>query len=518
MDGCLVCKARNALKGVRPIGLAVFDAEFDDWSNACTSWNKFGSYTLMRAARKAVDATGAQNAARVLGCATLPVGKNAWSGFISYGAVLFFAVVLIFGGIFMIIKQSDDSKNTEAVDDTEPSAASAVHLESNFASALANNSEEGPQLPQTPFVCTVGLSLDFFNHTGLLREDGLCDYFIFHSTFVHDAEGRVDLWNGRNYTRAFRTFLAFAHVARKTAYGVAVTHRKSRDALRQLGTEVGVQEFVTYWNYGVRHHAVLDVHESSFSDVGDVRSSFALLKAFKFLQRAHLDNGTLNPANIFLGCSTILYEDSLLHKIIGDELSLLPVDVLILTTHMMATEDSERVVVPPTALRSPVGRHPPAILDVAHHVTEDEYLSRPATVCFTLTMAVLAYDVPWRTRVGAACDKGPMRVPIKEMCRYMNYPQDIKYGNGTVIGRFHSTTKGRLYLFDTKESFRFKMCTLRKLFPEFVHGWAVFDVDLADYDGTCNGAPRSFDRVRAIRETFNEYLKLGQGRSPVQPC
>ncbi|XP_065290328.1 uncharacterized protein [Dermacentor albipictus] len=67
-----VCKARNALKDIRPIGLAVFDAEFDDWSNTCTSWNKFGNYTLMRTARKSVDAIGAHNATHVLDCATLP--------------------------------------------------------------------------------------------------------------------------------------------------------------------------------------------------------------------------------------------------------------------------------------------------------------------------------------------------------------------------------------------------------------------------------------------------------------
>ncbi|XP_049521458.1 uncharacterized protein LOC119448582 [Dermacentor silvarum] len=67
-----MCKARNALKDVRPIGLAVFDAEFDDWSNTCTSWNKFGNYTLTRAARKTVDAIGAQNPTHVLDCATLP--------------------------------------------------------------------------------------------------------------------------------------------------------------------------------------------------------------------------------------------------------------------------------------------------------------------------------------------------------------------------------------------------------------------------------------------------------------
>ncbi|XP_037506489.1 uncharacterized protein LOC119382727 [Rhipicephalus sanguineus] len=67
-----VCKARNALKNVRPLGLAVFDAEFDDWSNTCTSWNKFGSYPLMRAARKAVNAAGVRNATRTLDCAQLP--------------------------------------------------------------------------------------------------------------------------------------------------------------------------------------------------------------------------------------------------------------------------------------------------------------------------------------------------------------------------------------------------------------------------------------------------------------
>ncbi|KAL1427594.1 hypothetical protein MTO96_017292 [Rhipicephalus appendiculatus] len=161
---------------------------------------------------------------------------------------------------------------------------------------------------------------------------------------------------------------------------------------------------------------------------------------------------------------------------------------------------------------------PPAILDVAHHVWDADYLNHPTAICFTLTMAVLAYDVPAKTRVGAAYDKAPERVPIREMCRYANYPQDIKHGNGTVISRFYSTAKSRLYLFDTKDSFRYKMCTLRQVFPDFEHGWAVFDVDLADYDGTCNGAHRSFDRVRAIRETFNEYLKLGHHRPPTQSC
>ncbi|KAL1427595.1 hypothetical protein MTO96_017293 [Rhipicephalus appendiculatus] len=155
-----------------------------------------------------------------------------------------------------------------------------------------NDTFDGSEVLYTPFVCTVGLSLDFFNHTGLLRDDGLCDYFIFHSTFVRDAEGHIDLWNGRNYTRAFRTFLAFAKVARKTSYGVAVTHRKSRDALRQLGTEVGVHEFAAYWSYGVRHHGILDVDENHYSGLGNVRLSFGLLKAFKYLQHAQEENNT----------------------------------------------------------------------------------------------------------------------------------------------------------------------------------------------------------------------------------
>ncbi|KAL3249776.1 hypothetical protein MRX96_055968 [Rhipicephalus microplus] len=147
-----------------------------------------------------------------------------------------------------------------------------------------NETFDGSEALYTPFVCTVGLSLDFFNHAGLLREDGLCDYFIFHSTFVRDPEGHVDLWNGRNYTRAFRTFLAFAKVARKTSYGVAVTHRKSRDALRQLGTEAGVQEFAAYWSYGIHHHGILDLDENRSSGLGNVRPSFALLK----VSSAHL--------------------------------------------------------------------------------------------------------------------------------------------------------------------------------------------------------------------------------------
>ncbi|KAL3249778.1 hypothetical protein MRX96_055969 [Rhipicephalus microplus] len=67
-----VCKARNVLKNLRPLGVAVFDSEFDDWSNTCTSWNKFGSYTLMRAARKAVNAAVVRNTTRTLECAKLP--------------------------------------------------------------------------------------------------------------------------------------------------------------------------------------------------------------------------------------------------------------------------------------------------------------------------------------------------------------------------------------------------------------------------------------------------------------
>ncbi|KAL3249773.1 hypothetical protein MRX96_055965 [Rhipicephalus microplus] len=66
-----VCKARNALEDVGPVGLAVYDAEFDDWSNSCRSWNKLGNYTLTRAARKTVDAI--ENAKHAqLDCATLP--------------------------------------------------------------------------------------------------------------------------------------------------------------------------------------------------------------------------------------------------------------------------------------------------------------------------------------------------------------------------------------------------------------------------------------------------------------
>lgn len=66
------CKAQNATKGVRPIGLAVFDSEFDDWANACKTWNKFGNFTLTRTARKAVDVFKARNTTQRLECGELP--------------------------------------------------------------------------------------------------------------------------------------------------------------------------------------------------------------------------------------------------------------------------------------------------------------------------------------------------------------------------------------------------------------------------------------------------------------
>ncbi|KAL1484290.1 hypothetical protein MTO96_050068 [Rhipicephalus appendiculatus] len=49
-----MCKARKLVASV-PYGLALFDAEFDDTSNECATTNKFGNFTLVRAARRAVD-------------------------------------------------------------------------------------------------------------------------------------------------------------------------------------------------------------------------------------------------------------------------------------------------------------------------------------------------------------------------------------------------------------------------------------------------------------------------------
>ncbi|XP_072141374.1 uncharacterized protein [Dermacentor andersoni] len=49
-----MCKARKMVASV-PYGLALFDAEFDDTSNECSATNKFGNFTLVRAARKAID-------------------------------------------------------------------------------------------------------------------------------------------------------------------------------------------------------------------------------------------------------------------------------------------------------------------------------------------------------------------------------------------------------------------------------------------------------------------------------
>ncbi|XP_077519804.1 uncharacterized protein LOC144129523 [Amblyomma americanum] len=178
-----------------------------------------------------------------------------------------------------------------------------------------------PQLSRMPFACTVGLSLDLLKHANLLlREDGLCEYVIFQSTFVADGDGKVDLWDGHNHTRSFRTFLEFARVARKSAYGVAITHRKSREALRQLGSAAGIGEFVSYWSKGVRHHAVLDVDERSVSGPRDLRSTFALLKAFRLLEQAQTDVNNSSGAYIFFGCTTAVPKNSLLHDILKVEL------------------------------------------------------------------------------------------------------------------------------------------------------------------------------------------------------
>ncbi|XP_070381863.1 uncharacterized protein [Dermacentor albipictus] len=49
-----MCKARKMVASV-PYGLALFDAEFDDTSNECSATNKYGNFTLVRAARKAID-------------------------------------------------------------------------------------------------------------------------------------------------------------------------------------------------------------------------------------------------------------------------------------------------------------------------------------------------------------------------------------------------------------------------------------------------------------------------------
>ncbi|XP_077558188.1 uncharacterized protein LOC144173805 [Haemaphysalis longicornis] len=373
-------------------------------------------------------------------------------------------------------------------------------------------------MSRTPFVCTVGLSLHFLNHSSLVSEDGLCDYLIFHSTFVEAADGTIDMWNGRNRTSAFRTFLAFAMVARKTGYGVAVTHRRVEDARRQLDTPEGQREFSRYWDSGVRHHAVLDLDERRIAGPRDVSGVFALLKAFRLLQLEHTENDTFNTAYIFLGCSIARPQNNLLYDVLGAELSDFPVDVFIITTHMMASELTEKAVTPPTTLRELEGVYLPPIFNMARYASETEHLNAPTAIAFTLGASVLAFEVPKRTRIGTVCDKGPIEVPIKEVCARSNYPQDVAYGNVTVVSRFYSPTKGRLYLFDSKETFRFKMCTLRKAYPQLVHGWVIFNVDLADYDYSCNGATRVFDRVRAIRETFEEYLQLGIGQAPKKPC
>ncbi|KAL3196885.1 hypothetical protein MRX96_014974 [Rhipicephalus microplus] len=49
-----MCKARRMVASV-PFGLALFDAEFDDTSNECAATNKFGNFTLVRAARRSID-------------------------------------------------------------------------------------------------------------------------------------------------------------------------------------------------------------------------------------------------------------------------------------------------------------------------------------------------------------------------------------------------------------------------------------------------------------------------------
>ncbi|XP_075730888.1 uncharacterized protein LOC142774412 [Rhipicephalus microplus] len=49
-----MCRARKMVASV-PFGLALFDAEFDDTSNECATTNKFGNFTLVRAARRSID-------------------------------------------------------------------------------------------------------------------------------------------------------------------------------------------------------------------------------------------------------------------------------------------------------------------------------------------------------------------------------------------------------------------------------------------------------------------------------
>ncbi|KAK8761947.1 hypothetical protein V5799_026780 [Amblyomma americanum] len=49
-----MCKARQHVSSVL-YGLALFDAEFDDGSNECSATNKYGNFTLVRAARRALE-------------------------------------------------------------------------------------------------------------------------------------------------------------------------------------------------------------------------------------------------------------------------------------------------------------------------------------------------------------------------------------------------------------------------------------------------------------------------------
>lgn len=49
-----LCKARRELDGV-PYGLALFDVELDDATNACSGRNKYGDYTLVRAGRRTLQ-------------------------------------------------------------------------------------------------------------------------------------------------------------------------------------------------------------------------------------------------------------------------------------------------------------------------------------------------------------------------------------------------------------------------------------------------------------------------------
>lgn len=371
-----------------------------------------------------------------------------------------------------------------------------------------------PFNPKWSLLCTVGSS-------GILAEQYpstvLCDFIFYTHVFFNAEQKRFVTTESRD---SFDTFKMVAKKHGRGQYGVSFHVDFLADLSSYLHYGLDENDLSTLYEFNVQHYGVLNMigNGSQLQRYkGDV---LQLLPVMKKLQNRYEPLSPDSPC--YLAVAVGLASQAELEDLPGllGELAHQGANILVARTHIIEWNSWEdRGTAGATMWKNSRGIDKPDISTTLNHLITLLSPRYILMVSFTMGVASFMMSKEWANLSSRdISQEKPTKFSIvgyTEVCR----PKIPHTATNTVLPEEFVVSGNKdlhcQYIYDTQETIPQKMhytyLALENQTVKYNFGWALFDVDREDYNGTCSGVP--FCRLDGAHKEIISLYKIGLSKS-----